>query len=254
MNRDRVAGSCNSPPARRSFRSFLMLIMKVPLTFSLQNGTLQQRRIRGLWFGQNGPLQRSCPVCLCNLEIYQQRMASAFNKRVRLRSFKKGDLVLMVKSVCSLPVHSSLSISRLALSSVVLSSIENCFLATVPDDTLLVAVVCFIGFNSESTGSTRPTESRSTLRAATRTRVQAAPYASKKQQATLADRPESVQKDPLGQGTDPKGAIPIPGRLPPLTNKNGLAKELRRAKSSKGKIVPMGYPARAKCYPRPMPL
>lgn len=58
MNRDRVAGSCNSPPARRSLRSFLMLIMKVPLTFSLQNGTLQQRRIRGLWFGQNGPLQR----------------------------------------------------------------------------------------------------------------------------------------------------------------------------------------------------
>lgn len=41
---------------------------------------------------------RSCPVCLCNLEIYQQRMASAFNKRVRLRSFKKGDLVLMVRT------------------------------------------------------------------------------------------------------------------------------------------------------------
>lgn len=31
-----------------------------------------------------------------NLEIYQQRMA--FNKRVRLRSFKKGDLVLMVRT------------------------------------------------------------------------------------------------------------------------------------------------------------
>ncbi|KAB8468466.1 hypothetical protein FH972_025300 [Carpinus fangiana] len=37
-------------------------------------------------------------------------------------------------------------------------------------------------------------------------------------------------KDPLGQGTDPKGAIPIPGCLPPLTNKNGLAKELPRIK------------------------
>ncbi|GMQ02073.1 hypothetical protein CsSME_00048471 [Camellia sinensis var. sinensis] len=33
-----------------------------------------------------------------NLEIYQQRMANAFNKRVRLRSFKKGDLVLMVRT------------------------------------------------------------------------------------------------------------------------------------------------------------
>jgi hypothetical protein len=33
-----------------------------------------------------------------NLEIYQQRMASAFNKRVRLRSFKRGDLVLMVRT------------------------------------------------------------------------------------------------------------------------------------------------------------
>lgn len=33
-----------------------------------------------------------------NLEIYQQRMASAFNKRVRLRSFKKGDLVLIVRT------------------------------------------------------------------------------------------------------------------------------------------------------------
>ena len=31
-----------------------------------------------------------------NLEIYQQRMTNAFNKKVRLRSFKKGDLVLMV--------------------------------------------------------------------------------------------------------------------------------------------------------------
>jgi hypothetical protein len=37
-------------------------------------------------------------------------------------------------------------------------------------------------------------------------------------------------QDPLGQGTDPKGAIPIPGCLPPLTNKNGLAKELPRIK------------------------
>ncbi|KAF7151334.1 hypothetical protein RHSIM_Rhsim02G0180000 [Rhododendron simsii] len=32
-----------------------------------------------------------------NLEIYRQRMANAFNKRVWLRSFKKGDLVLMVR-------------------------------------------------------------------------------------------------------------------------------------------------------------
>lgn len=56
----------------------------------------------------------------------------------------------MVQSVCPLPVHSSLSISRLALSSVVLSSIENGSKATVlwkTDAALLVAVVCFIGFS-----------------------------------------------------------------------------------------------------------
>ena len=33
-----------------------------------------------------------------NLEIYQQRMTNAFNKKVRLCSFKKGDLVLMVRT------------------------------------------------------------------------------------------------------------------------------------------------------------
>ncbi|XP_028064066.1 uncharacterized protein LOC114267239 [Camellia sinensis] len=33
-----------------------------------------------------------------NLEIYQQRMANVFNKRVRLCSFKKEDLVLMVRT------------------------------------------------------------------------------------------------------------------------------------------------------------
>ncbi|KAK3008790.1 hypothetical protein RJ639_014534 [Escallonia herrerae] len=33
-----------------------------------------------------------------SLEMYQQRMESAFNKRVRLRSFKKWDLVLMVRT------------------------------------------------------------------------------------------------------------------------------------------------------------
>ena len=48
-------------------------------------------------------------------------------------------------------------------------------------------------------------------------------------------------QDPLGQGTDPKGAIPIPGCLPPLTNQNGLAKELPRIKWTE-------------CYPCPLTL
>lgn len=32
-----------------------------------------------------------------HLEVYQARIANAYNKMVRLRSFKKGDLVLMVR-------------------------------------------------------------------------------------------------------------------------------------------------------------
>src|SRR3954469_11443318 len=31
------------------------------------------------------------------IELYQARMARAYNKRIRLRTFKKGELVLMVR-------------------------------------------------------------------------------------------------------------------------------------------------------------
>lgn len=33
-----------------------------------------------------------------NLELYGQRMSNTFNKRIRLRSFQKGDLVVVFRS------------------------------------------------------------------------------------------------------------------------------------------------------------